>query len=77
MRDNNTLFILQYNVRNDRVGTMIPLLADERTRSYDIIAIQESWRNPHAATSLSSHHSGFHLLYRSGADTRVCFYIND
>ena len=77
MRDNNSLSILQYNVRNDRVSTMIPLLADEEIKSYDIIAIQEPWRNPHAATSLSSYHSGFHLLFRPGADTRVCFYITD
>lgn len=28
MTDTNTLTILQYNVQNDRVTTMIPLLAD-------------------------------------------------
>ena len=56
---------------------MIPLLADTNTQDYDIIAIQEPWRNPSAPTSLSSHQSGFHLLYRPGGDTRVCFYIND
>ena len=42
MRDNNSLFILQYNVRNDRVSTMISLLVDEEIKSYDIIAIQKS-----------------------------------
>ena len=42
MRDNNSLFILQYNVRNDRVSTMISLLIDEEIKSYDIIAIQKS-----------------------------------
>ena len=73
----NTLSILQYNVRNDRVSTMISLLTDVETQSYDIIAIQKSWRNSHVATSLSSHHSEFHLLYRFEADTRVCFYISD
>ena len=41
MRDNNTLFILQYNVRNDRVSTMISLLVDDEIKSYDIIAIQK------------------------------------
>ena len=35
----NTLSILQYNVKNDRVNTMISLLADVETQSYDIIAI--------------------------------------
>ena len=77
MKDTGTLAILQYNVRNDRVTTMIPLLADPRTQEYDIIAVQEPWRNPHAATTLSSYQSGFHLLYRPGGDTRVCFYVND
>ena len=38
----NTLSILQYNVRNDRVSTMISLLTDVETQSYDIIAIQKS-----------------------------------
>ena len=57
--------------------TMIPLLADPRTQEYDIIAVQEPWRNPHAATTLSSYQSGFHLLYRPGGDTKVCFYVND
>ena len=77
MKDIKALSILQYNVRNDRVSTMIPLLADQNTQDYDIIAIQEPWRNPSAPTTLSSHQNGFHLLYRPGGDTRVCFYIND
>ena len=42
MRNNNTLSILQYNVRNDRVSTMISLLADDETKNYDILAIQKS-----------------------------------
>lgn len=70
------LNILQYNVRNDRITTMIPLLAEAATQIYNIIAIQEPWKNPHVATTLSSHHSGFHFLYRPGGDTRVCFYVN-
>lgn len=77
MKNTDTLTIIQYNVRNDRVGIMIPLLADPRTQTYNIIAIQEPWRNPSAPTSLSPHQSGFHLLYKLGGDTRVCFYIND
>ena len=42
MRNNNSLFILQYNVRNDRISTMISLLVDEEIKDYDIIAIQKS-----------------------------------
>ena len=38
----NTLSILQYNVRNDRISTMISLLADSEVKNYDVIAIQKS-----------------------------------
>jgi hypothetical protein len=77
MSNTSTFNILQYNVRNDRVTTMIPLLADSRIKDFDIIAIQEPWRNPSGPTTLSSSQSGFHLLYRPGGDTRVCFYVNE
>jgi hypothetical protein len=77
MRDTIFLIILQYNVRNDRVTTMISLLTDSNTQDYDIIAIQKLWRNLFASTSLSLHQCEFHLLYRLERDTRVCFYIND
>ena len=77
MRDTESLSILRYNVRNDRVSTMLPLLADQNTQDYDIIATQEPWRNPSIPITLSSHQSRFHLLYRLNGDTRVCFYIND
>ena len=56
---------------------MLHLLADPNTQDYDIIAIQELWRNPSIPTTLSSHQSGFHLLFHPNRDTRVCFYIND
>ena len=77
MRDTNTLTILQYNVRKSAKGTLIPLLADEKTKNFDIIAIQEPWKNPTTALLLNPYQSGFHLLYKSGGDTRVCFYINE
>ena len=76
MTNANTLSILQYNMRNDWVKKMIPLLADPRTQDYNIIAVQESWQNPNAPTTLSLYQSGFHLLYRPGRDIQVCFYIN-
>jgi hypothetical protein len=41
MRDKTALIILQYNVRNERVRTMILLLADSNIQDYDIIAIQK------------------------------------
>jgi hypothetical protein len=77
MRDTTSLTILQYNVRNERVRTMILLLADSNIQNFDVIAIQESWRNFFVSTTLSFSQSDFHLLYRPDEDTRVCFYVND
>lgn len=77
MRNTKSLTILQYNVWNDKMRTMIPLLADMHIQNYDIIAIQEPWCSSLAPKILSSPQNGFHLLYRPGSDTKVCFYIND
>jgi hypothetical protein len=41
MKNTNALIILQYNVRNERVRTMISLLADKNIQDYDVIAIQK------------------------------------
>ena len=77
MKDTDTFIILQYNVCCNRVTTIIPLLADPKAQEYDIIAIQELWQNPAVSTTLSPYQSDFHLLYKPGNDTRVCFYINN
>ena len=77
MKNTETLTILQYNVRKSAKGTLIPLLSDKRTQDFDIIAIQEPWKNPTTSLLLNPYQSGFHLLYKPGGDTRVCFYINN
>ena len=77
MTRKSNFFILQYNVRNDRVSTMISLLTDFNIQNYDVIAIQKSWRNSSVSTSLSARRTEFHLLYRSEENTRVCFYVNE
>jgi hypothetical protein len=41
MRNTNALIILQYNVRNEKVRTMISLLVDKNIQDYDVIAIQK------------------------------------
>ena len=35
----DTLSILQYNVRNDRISTIISLLADLEVKNYNVITI--------------------------------------
>jgi hypothetical protein len=75
---NTSIFnILQYNVRNNRVIIIISLLIDSRIKNYDIIVIQELWRNFFDLITLSFSQSDFHLLYRSREDIRVCFYVNE
>ena len=41
MKDINTLFILQYNMQNNQVKIIIPLLANLKGQDYNIIAVQE------------------------------------
>jgi hypothetical protein len=77
MKNTIALIILQYNVRNEKIRTMISLLVDKNIQDYDVIAIQKSWRNLFASISLSSSQNDFHLLYRSKDDIRICFYVND
>lgn len=40
MRDNH-FKILQYNIRNQKDATMIPLLTNARIKDFDVLAIQE------------------------------------
>jgi hypothetical protein len=77
MRDNNiTLGILQYNTHKSRKYVMIPFLTDPRVQNYDIIAVQEPWRNPKMSITYRSRNVGFYLTYKLDPSTRVCFYIS-
>lgn len=67
---------MQYNVRKEKNGTMVPLLLDKRIQDYDILAIQEPWRNPFMSTSYCPRGACFTLAYQEDPQTRVCFYIH-
>ncbi len=41
MKNTNVLIILQYNVRNEKIRTMISLLVNKNIQDYDVIAIQK------------------------------------
>ena len=56
--------------------TQAPLLRDTNVQDFDILAIQEPWRNPFAITSYNYSQSEFHLAYPDRQLARVCFYIN-
>jgi hypothetical protein len=77
MKNTNVLIILQYNVHNERIRTMISLFVDKNIQDYNVIAIHKSWRNLFASISLSSNQNNFHLLYKSKNDIKICFYVND
>lgn len=56
---------------------MAPLFRDLRITQYDVIAIQEPWRNPENRTTHHPLTGFFHLFYSTRQpDTRTCFYIN-
>ena len=79
MNQRTTLSILQYNVHKSRDTVMATLLRDPRVLEYDILAIQEPWRNPYVATTHHPARQAFHLCYpeaTSERPARVCFFIN-
>ena len=70
------LRILQYNVQKSRDVVMASLFQDNDTTKYDILAIQEPWRNPFIATSYHPFRQHFQLSYLDNPKTRVCLYVN-
>ncbi len=71
-----SLSILQYNIRKSRDQVMMPFFDDLQTLTYDIIAVQEPWRNSEFFITYHPHRDIFHLIYMGHGSTRVCFYIN-
>lgn len=63
-------------MRKSRDQVMIPFFDDPRTLTYDIIAIQEPWRNSEFFTTYHPHKDIFHLTYMEHESTHVCCYIN-
>jgi hypothetical protein len=76
MNTQRTLSILQYNIKNSKEDIMIFLLIDSIVRQYDVLIIQELWRNVCVSTSYNSFNIDFHLIYHSDDDVRICFYVN-
>jgi exonuclease III len=73
---NTSLRILQYNVNHGKDATLVPLLQDTRVHEFDILAIQEPWRNPFTTTSYNPQDTPFYLAYPLKPLSRVCAYIN-
>ena len=72
----DTLSILQYNVMRSRDQVMISLMEDSQLTAYDIVAIQEPWRNPFTNTTYNGNRDTFELAYQDSDVTRACFFVN-
>lgn len=71
----NNLQILQYNVQKSKDKVMAALLADSRIQTFDIIAVQEPWQNPHQNRTYCPTASGFVPAYND-LPRRCCFLIS-
>jgi hypothetical protein len=80
MKERQQLSILQYNVRKAKDTVMATLLRDTRVVDFDVLAIQEPWRNPFISTTHHPAKDIFHLCYPIGNEeagpARVCFFVN-
>ena len=72
----HSLRILQYNVNKSRNKVLASLLEDPLTVTYNIIIIQEPWRNAFDSAAYNSRDSPFHLAALRDSKSRVCCYIN-
>jgi hypothetical protein len=71
----NRLKVLQYNVQKSKKKVMAPLLADKVITSYDVLALQEPWQNPHKNATYCPSRSAFYVAYND-QKRRSCFLIN-
>jgi ribonuclease HI len=55
---------------------MKPLLADQRAQDFDILLIQEPWKNPHIHTTHNPDKTTWDLIYAAKPNTRSCIFIN-
>jgi len=51
MVEHHKLHFLQYNVQKSRDVVLADLFRNPKILDYDVLAIQEPWRNPFIATS--------------------------
>jgi ribonuclease HI len=68
--------ILQYNVQKSRDVVLASMFRNRKILDYDILAIQEPWRNPFIDTTYHPLKTHFYLTYLADGGTRVCYYIN-
>ncbi|KIW95026.1 uncharacterized protein Z519_03607 [Cladophialophora bantiana CBS 173.52] len=64
----------KYNVQKSKNVVLASLFQDRWISEYEVLAIQEPWRNHR--TSYHPLKTHFQLAYPNDRNTRVCFYIN-
>jgi hypothetical protein len=69
------LKLLQYNVQKSKDKVMVPLFEDPAVADFDIVAIQEPWRNPYTPTTYNRRQGNFHLVFPPEGG-RACIFIN-
>jgi hypothetical protein len=75
----NTIRILQYHTRKT-LEVMAELLQDAASWKYDIIAIQEPWRNKINAPYYTRHNpikDRYYVAYPNYEEARVCFFVSN
>lgn len=72
--------ILQFNVEKSRSKVLVPLLASKEARQWDVILVQEPWRNPHGGGTYCPRAAGFTQVIwpdTSATPARACILVND
>ena len=77
MIQQESIRILQYNVQKSKNTVIEPLFQEDGIREYDVITIQEPWRNMFQNTSVQAKSAGFHLVYPDDEKARSCIYVSD
>ena len=77
IRDQGKLKVLQYNVQHSKDKVLVDLIADERVREMDILAIQEPWTNSRDdRKGYCPSGSPFTLISTATENTRAAIYVN-
>jgi hypothetical protein len=77
MSSKPSLSILQYNAMKSKNKVMARLLWNERIKNFDVIAIQEPWRNEYINTIHYPCGKFLDLVCLDDSDTRTCVFINE
>ncbi len=56
---------------------MNSLLIDNNIQNFDVLVIQEFWRNFFLSITLNFNQNDFHLFYKFDENTKICFNVND